>query len=64
MELVVGVCLSLNLDLGLDGYGGVEHSSLELAGVVEEGVQVGCPSLDLVVVVEEKVIVGIALEME
>ena len=48
----------------MDGYGGVENSSLELAGVVEEGVEGGCSSLELVVVVEEKVIVGITLEMK
>ena len=57
MELVVGdnvVCPSLNLDLGEDGYGGVEHSSLELAGVVEEGAEVVCPSLKLLVVMEDK----------
>ena len=38
----------------MDGYGGVENSSLELAGVVEEGVEVACPSLELLVVVEDK----------
>ena len=65
--MVVGdnfVCPSLNLDLGVDGYGGVEHSSSELVGVVEEGVEVGCPSLVQKVHEEEKVLVGIALEME
>ena len=45
-------------------YGGVETSSLELVVVEKEGVEVGCSSSEQEVVEEEKVLGGIALDME